>query len=439
MFGCLPTVVNVCLIAAFFFYCFGILGISLLAGKFFSCNDASVGTVDDCWGTYVADAETGEVEDRKWTNSVMHFDNIGHAMFTFFQVATLEGWLVPLHDAMDAPDKLGHQPQRNRSAHNAVFFVVFIVAAVFTVLNLIIAAVYDKFAQLKAAKASQGPDNVEVLTNPAQEKLITSIEQLIRNKPVFRIKPPDPEFFFYQIQKRAFKIISWEIGHKSPPPYGSGRSFDNLIALVIILNTASMASLRWIPPEDGRFTSLDSAYMRERQLTPTAEIVEQLNVVFTVVFFAEMVLRIVGIGFVQYFRDKWNVVDFVIVWLTSVDLILKEANAEDVFPISISTFRVVRLVRVVRVIRMSSSVESMRGVMRLLETAIYTIPAVLNVVCIMLIIIYIYAVIGKAYFSDLPTRGDDNGYEYDAINPHANFGTFAMSYMTLFRMATGEG
>jgi voltage-dependent calcium channel R type alpha-1E len=44
--------------------------------------------------------------------------------------------------------------------------------------------------------------------------------------------------------------------------------------------------------------------------------------VFYTIFFVEMVLKLIAFGFQSYFRDSLNVFDFVIIVLSTFDLVL---------------------------------------------------------------------------------------------------------------------
>jgi voltage-dependent calcium channel R type alpha-1E len=44
--------------------------------------------------------------------------------------------------------------------------------------------------------------------------------------------------------------------------------------------------------------------------------------VFYTIFFVEMVLKLIAFGFQSYFRDSLNVFDFVIIVLSTIDLVL---------------------------------------------------------------------------------------------------------------------
>jgi len=61
-------------------------------------------------------------------------------------------------------------------------------------------------------------------------------------------------------------------------------------------------------------------------------------------------------------------------------------------------------------------------------------PAVSNVMALLCLVIYIYALLGMSFFGKLPLGVGKNGL----LNEHANFQSFHVSMLTLFRMSTGE-
>jgi len=49
------------------------------------------------------------------------------------------------------------------------------------------------------------------------------------------------------------------------------------------------------------------------------QILEIINIVITFIFTFEMVIRIFGFGLINYFLDKWNWIDFIVVSFCLVD------------------------------------------------------------------------------------------------------------------------
>ena len=49
---------------------------------------------------------------------------------------------------------------------------------------------------------------------------------------------------------------------------------------------------------------------------------EYANLVFAVIFIVEMAVKLLGLGFREYFRDRFNDFDAVIVLISTVDIVL---------------------------------------------------------------------------------------------------------------------
>ena len=45
-----------------------------------------------------------------------------------------------------------------------------------------------------------------------------------------------------------------------------------------------------------------------------------LNMVFFAIFFIEMIIKFIGLGFKSYFKDHFNTFDFIIVIVSTVDI-----------------------------------------------------------------------------------------------------------------------
>ena len=84
-------VADVFLVCVMFFFMFGIVGMQLYMGKFYSCNDSSATGIDECTGTFT-NPTTGREEPRVWANAYYNFNNIGAAMLSLFVIATGDGY-----------------------------------------------------------------------------------------------------------------------------------------------------------------------------------------------------------------------------------------------------------------------------------------------------------------------------------------------------------
>jgi len=136
---------------------------------------------------------------------------------------------------------------------------------------------------------------------------------------------------------------------------------------------------------------------------------EYLDYFVTIFFVIEISIRMLSYDKVKdFFKDGWNVFDFIIV---SGSLIPFEDNEAVVIG---------RLLRIFRILRLVSYIPELK---RLTETLLISIPKMGYVCLMMFIIFYIYAAFGNIFFA--------------SINPDL-WGNISSSLLTLFRIATFE-
>ncbi|MEM7001018.1 MAG: ion transporter [Pseudomonadota bacterium] len=136
---------------------------------------------------------------------------------------------------------------------------------------------------------------------------------------------------------------------------------------------------------------------------------EWANSVFLLVFIVEAALKMAAVAprIDHYFRDGWNIFDFSIIVISLI-------------PASGSLAMLARLARLLRVLRLISTLPELRLIV---ATLIRSIPSMANVVVLMSIIFYVYAVAGYHLFHDVdPTHWRNLG----------------ISLLSLFRIVTLE-
>ena len=128
------------------------------------------------------------------------------------------------------------------------------------------------------------------------------------------------------------------------------------------------------------------------------------------VFIAEAAFKMLALSprFLRYFRDGWNVFDFLVIVFALV-------------PATGQFAMIARLARLLRVVRLISAIKDLRLIVAAL---VRSIPSVGHVIMLMSIVVYIYAIIGYHLFN-----------EHDP----ANWRNLGVSVLTLFNIITLEG
>ena len=162
------------------------------------------------------------------------------------------------------------------------------------------------------------------------------------------------------------------------------QKFEVVITIIILLNMVQMSM-----EHDGATDEFNHAMFIA-------------NLVFTVIYTFEAVLKIIGTRRF-YFYKSWNIFDFVIVVFAWLGIIIDKITVNSVIdPSILRSFRVFRVARILRIIQMA------KGIRRLLYTLICSLPALINIGTLLLLIIYIYAVVGVAMFGYIRRHGTLN-------------------------------
>jgi voltage-gated sodium channel len=129
----------------------------------------------------------------------------------------------------------------------------------------------------------------------------------------------------------------------------------------------------------------------------------------TFFFLAEAIVKISAeSNWKDYFKDPWNVFDFTIVVVSLIPF-----NEGDYALIA-------RLLRVFRVLRLFTARPGLR---KIIDVLFKSIPAIVDVVLLLFIIFYLYAIVGSFLFAQLPSGLWEN---------------LLISMLTLFRVMTFE-
>jgi len=192
--------------------------------------------------------------------------------------------------------------------------------------------------------------------------------------------------------------------------------FDNFIIMVILMNMMTMAV---------------DFYGSSPSFTENLDI---LNLIFTIIFILECILKNIANGFSGYFYYGWNKFDFFVVSSSLLDLAMKYSNQSKVN--FLKSFQIIRVLRVLRVTRVLRLVKSLRGLEKLLQTLRWSINALMNVFILMFLIFCIFAIIGCYLFSGITFTGNEN--KFAIYNQYFNFDNFYNSFLLCFRSVTGE-
>uniref|UniRef100_A0A3Q1BVV3 Voltage-dependent L-type calcium channel subunit alpha n=1 Tax=Amphiprion ocellaris TaxID=80972 RepID=A0A3Q1BVV3_AMPOC len=387
VFVAIRTIGNILIVTTLLQFMFACIGVQLFKGRFYSCTDEAKHTPDECKGTFVVykdgDMNHPMVRERIWQNSDFNFDNVLMGMLALFTVSTFEGWPQLLYRAVDA-NAINRGPIYNYRVEISIFFIIYIIIIAFFMMNIFVGFVIITFREQGEAEFK----NCELNKNQRQ-----CVYYALKAQPIKIYIPKNPS------QLKFWKIIN-------------SSQFEYVMFVLILGNTLTLAVQHY--EQSKLFTS----------------IMDILNMIFTVVFTIEMIIKLLALRAHHYFIDPWNSFDALIVVGSVLDIAVSECFLYILVLknrlVSITFFR---LFRVLRLVKLLSKGE---GIRTLLWTFVKSLQALPYVGLLIAMIFFIYAVIGMQTFGKVAIDDDTH------INRNCNFQTFFMAVLVLFRCATGE-
>ncbi|NWV49317.1 SCN5A protein, partial [Daphoenositta chrysoptera] len=190
--------------------------------------------------------------------------------------------------------------------------------------------------------------------------------------------------------------------------------FDLTITVCIVMNTLFMA-------------------LEHNNMLPTLKFTLKIgNLVFTGIFTAEMILKIIALDPYYYFQQPWNIFDSVIVTLSLIELSFPRHKSKKERGKG-GTLSVLRSFRLLRVFKLAKSWPTLNTLIKIICNSL---GALSNLTLVLAIIIFIFAIVGVQLFG--------RNYEVNCtkINkdckPRWHMKDFFHSFLVIFRILCGE-
>uniref|UniRef100_W5KQJ1 Cation channel sperm-associated protein 1-like n=1 Tax=Astyanax mexicanus TaxID=7994 RepID=W5KQJ1_ASTMX len=135
---------------------------------------------------------------------------------------------------------------------------------------------------------------------------------------------------------------------------------------------------------------------------------------FLGIYLMEMLLKLLALGH-NYFRDPWNIIDFLITVLRVVDFLLPFMLSTSIHP------PVKKAARAIRAFRLLKAIRSIGRIQVLLTTLVQSLPSIASTSFLMAMVLIMFTVFLRVLYADTVP---------------VSFGTFARTISTLFQVLT---
>jgi len=312
------------------------------------------------------------------------FENLLWGFAAIYQCITMEGWSEIMILSWDATG----------SAIVPAYFLVLIFVGSFFVINLTLVAI-------KAKLFNSG--TIEVTIRKYSEVLYK------------KVKAKKTKGKCKRLQIACFKMISH--------PW-----FNRVFMTLIIINTIILACEKYgMDPE-------------ERAALTMA------NLILTVLFGIEMVVKIIGLSLKAYCKDTFNLFDGVIAIVSIVEVSISSGTVLS----SSRIVRLVRLLRMFRVLRVVKLVRYLETLQRLIWVISCSMRSIGYIYLLLALFMLIFAILGvqlfagKFVFNESLPYVRTNPYwkpyynEDTFYTPRSNFDTLPNAFITVFQILTLE-
>ena len=409
----MPRALNAMVVIFLWVYIFAIIALQTLRGTANYCNDSLVSTKEACVGTFVVvgyssgfgggmggsagcpmmattalekaclNSPTGGILERTWGPVPWHFDYLGNALLVVWELLTGENWPVYMSYGIDS---VGYdQPQAADARLGfAAYYVCAEIILNFLVIELFSTVIMDVYIEL--VNKSGGCD----LVSPEQRIWIENLRFALFASPTPKSRPmPSTRPWLHALRASAFSTVN-------------SKRFDFAINAVLVFNILVMFTAHVRAEDEWQYFWLVA------------------NIIITVVFCIESALKMLGYGVEQYLSTWTHVFEFLLAIVSIISLALSKGVIGVIF-------RILRALRLFRLARLSPRFQ------RLLTTVFMIVPPFLNILVVVAINYFVFAIIGMNIF-----QGVKYGWLGFLDSKYANFDSFFLSYMTIVRCGTGE-
>uniref|UniRef100_A0A8C8SLJ1 Sodium channel protein n=1 Tax=Pelusios castaneus TaxID=367368 RepID=A0A8C8SLJ1_9SAUR len=437
---------DVMILTVFCLSVFALIGLQLFKGNLrhkcvqnFNVTNGTIYVDDRTWGSFdkfINDSgnscpdnyvclKVGENPDHGYTS----FDTFGWAFLSLFRLMTQDYW-----------ERLYQQTLRASGKIYMLFFMLVIFVGSFYLVNLILAVVTMSYEEQSnatiaetEAKERKFREAMELLKKEQEMPLCDeeskkhlphylSVDYF--NKPLQRQRAAEGVSTISKSQEKcppclrdfALRYLIWDccplwLKIKKKVTILVMDPFTDLtITLCIVINTIFMALEHYKMPRNLQF------------------MLQVGNMVFTGIFTAEMILKIIALDPYYYFQQHWNIFDSLIVTLSLIDLSLPIKRLSNL--LSNTMFYVYTQLRV---FKLAKSWTTLNALIKIIGNSV---GAMGNLTLILAIIVFIFAVVGmqlfgRSYRSKCPKKSDDCILRWHMMD-------IFHSLLIIFRILCGE-
>eukprot|EP00746_Dinoflagellata_sp_MGD_P005509 gnl/MRDRNA2_/MRDRNA2_110661_c0_seq1.p1 gnl/MRDRNA2_/MRDRNA2_110661_c0~~gnl/MRDRNA2_/MRDRNA2_110661_c0_seq1.p1 ORF type:complete len:722 (+),score=138.59 gnl/MRDRNA2_/MRDRNA2_110661_c0_seq1:136-2301(+) len=308
------------------------------------------------------------------------FGNFSVAMLTLFQVMTFDSWV----SGVTRPICLYYN-----TAWAPLYFITYIFVSGIVMTNVVIAILLEKFQEASEQLAMQNMEDQnpeERARQKTPKQASQALFQIIEEHFVSRIDrleaacaAPLPAQVAMR-QAEAKRLAAEALANKLPDILpGQSKMKDMYESPIPQVSVAALICINFV-------VSAAKVQILAEEGTPADDFFTFFEWILNTLFLIELVVNVYANWFFPFWKDAWNIFDFLIVaisWMSMVG--------------NVPGISVLRLFRAFRVFRLFKRVPALR---QIISGIIKSMPGVANAFLILLLVMGIWSIMGVSFFAD---------------------------------------
>ena len=262
-----------------------IWGLNMFSGRLYSCNDSNVASNTTCLNEYSSSPSNWEVwAPRAWENpQVWSFDSFGSSLLILFEIVSEEGWIDVMTSTMSI-NGIGIQPVQDASAVNAMFFILFNLLGAVFVLTLFIAVIIQNYSERSG---------VAYLT--LEQRSWQEMRLLLKQVRPSR-RPVDAPISW--LRRKCFFAVK------------KHSRWSRVLIGAYTLHVLMLMTEHY--PDQEIYNATRSKYSFGKTN------IDAFFLALNSLYLANLVVRVLGLGWPLFVRSRWNLYNLVIIPITTV-------------------------------------------------------------------------------------------------------------------------
>eukprot|EP01038_Epipyxis_sp_PR26KG_P008941 gene8941-12057_t len=308
------------------------------------------------------------------------FDNVGIAMLTLFDMGTFDNWSNTAHLIVSSRG-IDMQPIKYSNMGYYYAIIIFMLMGGVLLVQLFIGAITESFQKCELELGGLA------FLSPEQREWINTKKIISVISPVWNCERPT----------NKIRIICFDLTQNA--------RFDLCVNTAVICQCIALAMVSF------------------GQSDNMAKAIDYMNLILTIFFSVEMILKLVALGSEGYFFDTWNRLDFGVALGSIGGYVYLSLTGN-------RSLMIINIIRVFRILRLLRLIKGIPVLQKLISTIILTIPGIGNIAILLFLSIYIFTVIAVNLFAKV----EYNGY----YSSDLNFRSFSNGFLSFLVLMTAE-